>query len=172
MPDIVKKPGWNRQFKSHDKVNKRFMTGTEAAEPLFVTGSTPLAGPPSPPPPPPPSPPAAAALVGLECILDTPPRGFAAGALVIPITTATTTVDRSFPTPGNEEEEEEEEEEEAIDEAFIPPPSTAPAAMTQSRAGRKRAPTMKALEAEMAPKRGTGQGRGRGRGRGGRGARG
>jgi hypothetical protein len=33
-----------------------------------------------------------------------------------------------------------------------------------SRAGRKRAPTMKALEAEKAPKRATGQGRARGRG--------
>jgi len=32
MPDIVKKPGWNRQFKSHDKVNKRLQTGAEAAE--------------------------------------------------------------------------------------------------------------------------------------------
>jgi hypothetical protein len=49
--------------------------------------------------------------------------------------------------------------EQGIDEAFIPPPSTAPAAMTQSIAGRKRAPTMKALDAETAPKRGKGQGR-------------
>jgi hypothetical protein len=32
MPDIIKKSGWNRQFKSHDKVNKRLMTGAEAAE--------------------------------------------------------------------------------------------------------------------------------------------
>lgn len=32
MPDIVKKSGWNRQFKSHDKTNKRLMTGAEAAE--------------------------------------------------------------------------------------------------------------------------------------------
>jgi hypothetical protein len=50
---------------------------------------------------------------------------------------------------------------------FILPPSTAPAIL--SRAGRKRAPTIKALEAEKAPKRATGQGwvgRGRGRGRG------
>jgi hypothetical protein len=44
-----------------------------------------------------------------------------------------------------------EEEEQEIDEAFILPPSTAPAALL--RAGRKRAPTMKALEAEKAPKR-------------------
>jgi hypothetical protein len=76
----------------------------------------------------------------------------------------------SFP----DEEEEKEEEEEAIDKAFILPPSTAPASMTQSRAGRKRAPTMKALEAEKALKRVIRQGRGMGRGRGraGRGARG
>jgi hypothetical protein len=48
--------------------------------------------------------------------------------------------------------------EEAEEEASIPPPSTAPAALTQSRAGRKRAPTMKALEAEMVSKRGRTQG--------------
>lgn len=57
-------------------------------------------------------------------------------------------------------------EEEAIDEAFISLSLTAPAAMTQSRAGRKRAPTMKVLEAEQALKRVTGQDRARGRGRG------
>jgi hypothetical protein len=32
MPDIVKKSGWNRQFKSHDKTQKRLMTEAEAAE--------------------------------------------------------------------------------------------------------------------------------------------
>jgi hypothetical protein len=32
MSDIVKKSGWNRQFKSHDKTHKRLMTGVEAAE--------------------------------------------------------------------------------------------------------------------------------------------
>lgn len=57
--------------------------------------------------------------------------------------------------------EEEIGEEE---EAFILPPSIALAIL--SRAGRKRAPTTKALEAEKASKRGTGQGRA-GRGRGG-----
>ena len=31
-PDSVKNSGWNRKFKSHDKVNKRVMTGAEAAE--------------------------------------------------------------------------------------------------------------------------------------------
>jgi hypothetical protein len=65
--------------------------------------------------------------------------------------------------------DEEDIEEEAVEDPFLPPPSTAPAAIQTSRAGRKRAPTMKALEAEKAPKQGTGQGRGRGRGRGGRG---
>jgi hypothetical protein len=55
---------------------------------------------------------------------------------------------------------------EGVDEAFRPLPSTVPASATQSRASRKRAPTMKALEAEMVPKRKMGQARG---GRGGRG---
>jgi cellulose biosynthesis protein BcsQ len=32
MPDIVKKSRWNRQFKSHSKTQKHFMTGAEAAE--------------------------------------------------------------------------------------------------------------------------------------------
>jgi DNA-binding protein H-NS len=84
-----------------------------------------------------------------------------------------------------EEEAEEKETEEAEaaekikkmikekEETFILPPSTAPAIL--SRAGRKRAPIIKALKAEKAPKRATGQGwvgrgrgrdRGRGRGRG------
>jgi hypothetical protein len=61
--------------------------------------------------------------------------------------------------------EEEDIEEEAIKDLFLPPPLTAPAAIQTSRADRKRAPTMKASEAEKAPKRGIGQGRGRGRGR-------
>ncbi|ERF76966.1 hypothetical protein EPUS_02678 [Endocarpon pusillum Z07020] len=109
----------------------------------FVTGPTPSAGPPPPLPPPP------------ESTASAVPCSVAAAA--------TNPVRRSFLTPDEEEEEEEEEEEK--EEGFIPPPSTAPAAMTQSRAGRKRAPTMKALEAEKAPKRGTRQGRnGAGRG--------
>jgi hypothetical protein len=69
-------------------------------------------------------------------------------------------------------EEEEEEEEQAIDKAFIHPPSTAPAIMQLSRAGRQRAPTLKALEAEEAPKQSRGQGRGHMGSRGGRRARG
>jgi hypothetical protein len=32
MPDIVKKSEWKRQFKSHDKTQKRLMTGAEAVE--------------------------------------------------------------------------------------------------------------------------------------------
>ncbi len=185
MPDIVKRPGWNRQFKSHDKVNKRFMTGAEAAErdannrervatqkarqqanlaltASFETGLAPLVGPsPSLPPPPPPI-----LLLNVESTLNTPSCGSAA-ATIATATTTTASVHPSSLTPDDEEEEE------AIEEAFITPPSTAPAAITQSRAvmaqsraGRKRAPTMKTLEAEMAPKPGTGQGKGRGRGRG------
>ena len=64
-----------------------------------------------------------------------------------------------------EEEEGEEEEEKEEEEEEILPSSIAPAIL--SRAGRKRAPTLKALEAEKTPKRATRQGRvGRGRGRG------
>ena len=57
-----------------------------------------------------------------------------------------------------------EEAEEAVDDPFMPPPLTAPAAIQVSRAGRKRAPLIKALEAEKAPKRGTKQGINRDRG--------
>jgi hypothetical protein len=39
MPDIVKKSGWNGQFKGHDKTKKRLMTGTEAAERDVSCGS-------------------------------------------------------------------------------------------------------------------------------------
>jgi hypothetical protein len=52
-----------------------------------------------------------------------------------------------------EEVEEAENAEEAIIDPLLPP-STAPAAIQVSRAGRKRVPTMKALEAEKPPKRG------------------
>jgi hypothetical protein len=59
------------------------------------------------------------------------------------------------------EEAPEAETEEAINDSFRPPPSTAPAALPVSRAGRKRALTMNALEAEKAPKRGMDGGKGR-----------
>ena len=87
MSDIVKRPGWNRQFKSHDKVNKRLMTGAEAAErdannkeqaaawearqeanfgqaTSFVAEPVPLAGPPPPPP--------STAPVDVKSVLNTP----------------------------------------------------------------------------------------------------
>ena len=131
MPDIVKKPGWNRQFKSYDKINKRLMTGVKAAEldannreqvairealqgtniaftASFLTGPTSFTGPPLSPPPP-----------NEESTPDIPFCGFSVAATAT-ITTATTTprsVGLSSP-----DEEEEEEEEEAIDEAFILPP--------------------------------------------------
>ena len=69
---------------------------------------------------------------------------------------------------------EDEAEGEAVERSFLPPPSTAPATLQASttssmtlptppaqvsRAGRKRAPTVKALEAEKSTKRG-GQRRG------------
>ena len=43
------------------------------------------------------------------------------------------------------EEAAEDIEEEAVEDPFWPPPSTARAAIQTSRAGRKRAPTIKAL---------------------------
>ncbi|KAF7502108.1 hypothetical protein GJ744_007206 [Endocarpon pusillum] len=115
MPNSVQKSSWRRQFKSHDKVKKRLMTGAEASE------------------------------------RDANQREKAAEkeARLNAVTSAT---------------QAEAEEEEAAEDPFLCPPSTAPAAIQTSRAGRKRAPTMKALEAEKAPKRGTGRGRGRGPG--------
>jgi hypothetical protein len=69
-------------------------------------------------------------------------------------------------------EEALEEVDRGVDEAFIPPPSTAPATMQAtaqfSRAGHKRAPTMRPLEAEQVPKWVSGQWRARGCGRGSR----
>ena len=139
MPDIVKTSGWNRQFKSHDKTQKRLMTGVEAAERDANHREQ-----------------AAAQEARLQSrdgyllqrVPDTPPRRAPAEAALIASLQL---------RPDIEEEEEEEEEEVEEEEAFILPPSTAPAIL--SRAGRKRAPTMKALEAEKASKRGTGQGR-------------
>jgi hypothetical protein len=195
MPDIVKKSGWNRQFKSHDKTQKRSITGAEAAEDdatrreqamarearLQGTNSYLLQGPEPirsflPP-----------ASTEVEMVPDTPPRrapvaaspslfpqirplpqvAFVPANPILFSQFRTVTPPQEAPAPANlilssqvqpniEEEEEEEEE------ALILPPSTAPAIL--SRGGRKRALTMKALEAEMAPKRGTGQARaGRGR---------
>ena len=179
MSNIVKRSGWNRQFKSHDKINKRLMTKAEITEydvnkreetRQRADIALPV-GPPSPFP------------FDVEDIPITPLRGSivavasCAAALcvagprtavprVVAVTinvTTTTTTNQFFPTPQVGEYEEEEKEEEEKEEAFIPPPSTTPTAMTQSRTDRKRAPTMKALEAENTPKRGTGQGKGRGR---------
>ncbi len=150
MPDIVKRPGWNRQFKSHDKVNKRLMTGAEAAEydannrertaarearqeaniaytASSVIGLIPLAGPSPPPPPPPPlSKTPLTALTGTESTPDNVSRGFvsaAALATAAAAATTTATVDRSFPTPGNEEEEEvvAKEQDAPIKAAYLEP---------------------------------------------------
>ena len=49
-----------------------------------------------------------------------------------------------------------------MNDAFMPPPSTMPAILQPSRAGRKRARIMKTLEAELVSKQGTGQGKGMG----------
>ena len=166
MPDIVKKSGWNRQFKSHDKTKKRLMTGAEAAERDANSREQAAAQ---------------------EAHSESEGRASEEEAekktkqkKVEKDTEQEEAEERASEEEAEEEASEEEAEEEAEQEeaeekvggaeAFILPPSTAPAIL--SRAGRKRAPTMKALEAEMAPKRGTGQGRaGRGRGRGSRGGR-
>jgi hypothetical protein len=159
MPDIIWNPGWNRRFKTHNKVNKRLMTGAEASERdannrekaahqearlqqaaefngFYNSGLILFSPPPPPPPPPTPPPPS------VQLVPNTPPGN---GQF------------REEDSDAEEEKEEEGDEEEA---AFVPPPSTAPAKMQLSRAGRKRAPTMKALESEEAPKRGRGTARG------------
>ena len=105
MSDIVKRSGWNRQFKSHDKINKRLMTRAETTErdvnnreqtaaqetrqkanivleTSLVTGPISLTG--SPPSPP-----------NVESVPDTLPRGSAVAAVVttvVIVTTTTTTV--------------------------------------------------------------------------------
>ena len=172
MPDIVKTPGWNRQFKSHDKANRRLLTGAEAAEKdannreqaanrearLLAIEALSLSydsGPLLRPTPPPPN----AHSTDIETV---PERPFNTDSTTLAAPAA------SLPQLAHPfGEEEEEEEKEAVEE---PPPSTAPAMMQVSRAGRKRAPTMKALEAEKAPKWGIGKGKARGPGRGARGA--
>ena len=65
----------------------------------------------------------------VQNIPNTPPCGSVVHTNVMTTTTTTTTiiVRPSFPIPLKEEEKEEEE---AINETFIPPHSTAPAAMT------------------------------------------
>ena len=227
MPDIVKKSGWNRQFKSHDKTQKRLMIGVEAAERdanyreqaaarearlqsrdgYLLPEPTPSCLPPTEVERVPDTPPRRA-VVAASLLLSsqirtmmpqpqmafmpatpilfsqirtpTPPRRAPAAAALIVSSQLRPDIEEEEEEKEEKEEEaaaetkeecrEEEEEEEEEEEAFILPPSTAPAIL--SRAGRKRAPTMKALEAEKASKRGTGQGRaGRGRGRGSRGGR-
>ena len=63
-----------------------------------------------------------------------------------------------------EAEEASKAEEEAINDPFRPLSSIAPTALPTLRADRKRAPIIKALEAEKAPKRGINGGKGRGYG--------
>jgi len=187
MPDAVKKSSWKRQFKSHDKVKKRLMTATEAAEKdadkrqqiadtearLQSTESFSLSFNAEPIRP--------SLLLTMRFTAPLPPLLSSSTSPAVdrvsqtPSSEALAAVNEGERVKDEEDEEEEEEEEEEkekqepIDDPFVPPPSTAPATMQMSRAGRKRAPTMKALEAERAPKRVTGQGRGRGQGRGARG---
>lgn len=144
MPDIIKRSEWNRQFKSYDKTSKRLMTGAEAAE--YNADKKEQAE-------------------AREKRIQT------AETFVLSLNADWTIPLRASPPPAAEggeraEKEEREEEEaevaeaaEAAEKAFIPSSSTAPAAMTQLRAGRKRAPTMKALEAEMVPKQSRAQAR-------------
>ncbi len=137
MPDIVKKAGWNRQKKSHDRANKRLMTGTEAAERDANNREQ------------------VAAREARQREREAYALTF--GREPIPLALSPPSAPEIAPRDTLEEEEEEEEE-----DPFILPPSTAPAMIQVSRAGRKRAPTMKALEAEKAPKRGRGRGSSRG----------
>jgi hypothetical protein len=181
---IVKKSGWNRQFNSHDKTQKRLMTKTEAAKRDANHREQAMAQearlqdinayPPQGPKPIPSSVPPASTEVRM--VPNTPPQR----ALIekeeerLKEESAEEAEEESVEKEKRLEEEEMKEggNEEEDEETFILPSSTAPAILL--RGGRKRASIMKALEAEMASKRGTRQSRaGRGRGRsGGRGSRG
>ena len=136
MPDAVKTSSWKRRFKTHDKAKRRLLTGAEVAERDANTREQETGGETRGP-------------LREKEVSDSPHRRY-------------TPLAGSVSSVGEEEEETEEEEEEEEEDPLIPPPSTAPPALTVSRAGRKRAPTMKALEAEKAPKRGDRRGRGRG----------
>jgi hypothetical protein len=160
LPDIVKNPGWNRQFKSHDKANKRLMTGAEASERDAEQRDKIAAQ--------------RTQLQALEVSLIPPTSSFLAQGWIrrpappLEVPEEVPDAEREAEEAPEAEVEAEAEAGEAIDDPFRPPPSTAPAALPTSRAGRKRASTMKALEAEKAPKRGMNRGKGRGRGREGR----
>ena len=136
MPDAVKTSSWKRKFKAHGKAKRRLLTGAEAAERDANTRERETGGDTGGP-------------LRKREASESPRRRYTSPA-------------GSVSSVGEEEEEAEAEEEE--EDPFVPPPSTAPPALTISRAERKRAPTMKALEAEAAPKRGNRQSRGRGRG--------
>ncbi|KAF7502290.1 hypothetical protein GJ744_006169 [Endocarpon pusillum] len=147
MPDIVKKAEWNRQKKSQDKANKRLMTGAEAAEKDANDREQ------------------RAAREARQRERETYALTF--GREPIPLALSPSSALEIAPRDTLEEEEEKkEEDEEEEEDPFILPPSTAPAIIQVSRAGRKRALTMKALEAEKAPKRGRGRGSDRGSNRG------
>ena len=125
MPDAVQNSSWQHQLKSYDKAKKRLMTGAEAAERDANKREREAAQ--------------EACLRQRE--LNTPPP---------PSETMTSRSISSFlapePTlavpddPATSFEGEKEEKEEEIDKALIPPPSTAPAALQVSRAGRKEHP--------------------------------
>ena len=149
MPDAIKTSSWKRQLKTHDKAKRRLMTGSEAAERDANTRKRDEEK----------------RLHKAQTSIAEPSEPLRRRPLHPQLSVSSD--DKEEEEDKDEEEDKEEEEEE--EEALMPPPSTAPAALQVSRAGRKRAPTMKALEAEKAPKRGTGQRGGRGRGRGGKG---
>jgi hypothetical protein len=93
MPDAVKRSGWRRRFKDHNKVRKRLMVGAEGAE--------------------------------RDANQREKVANKEANAKAAEATEAA-------------EADEEDSEEEAVEDPFLPPPSTAPAAIQTSRAGRKR----------------------------------
>ena len=136
MPNAVKTSSWTRKFKAHDKAKRRLLTGAKAAERDVNTRERETGG-------------DTRGSLHKKEASESPRRRYTSPA-------------GSVSSVGEEEEEAEAKKEE--EDLFVSPPSTAPPALTISRAERKRAPTMKALEAEAAPKRGNRQGRGRGRG--------
>lgn len=125
MPDMVKTSGWNRRLKSHGKANQRLMTSVEVAE------------------------------------RDADKRERQANRAAL----------QALPLSVEQAEDKAEDEEPAArEDPFLPPSSTAPTRLPApapatlsatsippvqySGAGRKRAATAKALEAEKPAKRG------------------
>jgi len=148
MPDAIKTSLWKRQLKTHDKAKRRLITGSEAAKRDANTRKR-----------------------DEEKRLHKAQTSIAKPSELLrrrPFHPQLSVSSDDKKEEEDKDEKEDKEEEKEEKEALMPPPLTALAALQVLRAERKRALTIKALEAEKAPKRGTGQRGGRGRGRGGK----